>query len=134
MAADLDRLTKREAYEAGLKEGRASVVTPAPVVVPVEVKSGWHSSEFWIVAATTLYSMWVGYMLIIDPNLDLERGGAVIAAVLGAAWYYTSKRVEVKKDAAEAGTTTIKLPAQADGTPQPDVLALPRVRRGDRAA
>jgi hypothetical protein len=131
--------TERQAYEAGLAQGRSVTVMPAasvPITVspPAEVRSGWQSSEFWIIAATTLYSMWVGYMLIIDSTLELQRGLTVIAAVLGAAWFYTNKRTEVKKDAAEAGTTTIKMPATGDGSPPPDVLALPRVRRGDRAA
>lgn len=95
---DLDRLTKREAYAAGVAEGRAASRSPAE-----SSKPGYQTSEFWLTLMTTIFSMWVGYRLVVNPELDLERGGAVIAAVLGAAWFYTTKRSEVKK--AEAGNS-----------------------------
>ena len=62
---------------------------------------------------TTIFTMWVGYRMITDPELDLQRAIAAVTGVVTVAWYYVNRRTDLKKTAAEAGTTTIKTPAGA---------------------
>jgi hypothetical protein len=99
---DLDRLSKREAYEEGFADGRGSVDL---------IRSGILSTEFWIIGATTFFAMAVGGYAVLHPEIELERVLGVLAAVVAVAWRYTTSRTDLKKTAAEAGTTTIKTPA-----------------------
>lgn len=151
MATDLDRLTKiaaidpkglsREELEAVARAGREVTARDSAVVVPTSVEtvapaesgwfSGYKSTEFLITSVTTVFSMWVGYRIIIDPDLDLQRAATALAAVVGVAWYYVKMRTELKKVSAEAGTTTIKTPGSVEGAGQ---NVVPMVRRNGNIA
>lgn len=129
--------------EAAVRASRAVAVREAAVIIPTPLEtiapaaatftptSGWHTTEFLITAATTAFSMWVGYRVIVDPELDLNRALGALAAVVGVAWYYVKMRTEVKKASAEAGTTTIKTPGTVEGAGQ---NVMPMVRRNGKVA
>ena len=85
---DLDRLTKAEAWDAGVAAGRAEAAAEKP---------GFYTSEFWVTAVTVAFAMWVGYRLMLYPELDLERGAAIIALVIAAAWKYVDVRKTLKQ-------------------------------------
>lgn len=89
---DLDRLTRaeRELWHAAHATGRAEVLAERPI---------WRSGVFWLTAAAGGFAAWVGYHLIIDPALEIERGAAVVAMVIAALWKYTDDR----KAATETG-------------------------------
>jgi hypothetical protein len=87
---------------------------------------GWLSAEFAITAATTIFAMWVGYRIIVDPELDLQRALAAVGSVMAVAWYYINRRTQLKQTVAEANTTTIKAPGGAD------LLPLQRLREPGR--
>lgn len=80
--------SEQEAYTQGLYDGEQKAVS----------KPGYKTSEFYVVATTTAFSMWVGAMMVLNPEIELQRGGAIIAAVLAAAWQYTKIRTEAKKN------------------------------------
>lgn len=117
MQPDLDRMTKPEIWRAGLEAGRAEATAQEPGTPATDgglfFGRSLTSTEFLVTAWTTAFSTWVGYHVIMNPELDLQRAGTAVAANVGVAWYYMNKRTEQKKDAAEAGTTTIKTPAGA---------------------
>jgi hypothetical protein len=119
----------RAELEAAVSASRAVAVRDAAVVVPTPVEtltpavetpapSSWKSTEFAVTAVTTTFSMWVGYRIIIDPELDLQRAIAAVSGVVAVAWYYVKMRSDLKKVAAEAGTTTIKTPGTVEGAGQ----------------
>ena len=142
-----DRLPEqmgRLELEAAVRASRAVAVREAAVVVPTPIEtlapavevirspySGWRSTEFLITAVTTAFSMWVGYRVIIDPELDLQRAIAAVSGVVAVAYYYINRRTELKKVAAEAGTTTIKTPGTVEGAGQ---TVMPLVRRNGKVA
>lgn len=99
MAPDLDRLTKREAYEMGLQAGIAMRQTDEAAAAAL--KPGWKTSEWWLTCATVAFAIWVGVQMVLDPQLDLERGAAIVGLVVAAAWKYQDVRKVVKVDAAK---------------------------------
>lgn len=71
--ADLARLTKQEAYDAGLAEGLARSAEGGP---------RWTKPTFALAAAVTLFAMWAGgYLLTHTEEPSLELVLALIAAV-----------------------------------------------------
>ena len=86
---DLDRMTKPEIWAAGLAAGRLEALAEKP---------GYLTSEFWITGVTLIFAIWVGSRLIMDPSIDLERGGAIVALVVAAAWKYQDVRKVVKTE------------------------------------
>lgn len=95
-----------EAYARGEAAGRAAAAAPSDPLART-----WTSTEFVVTAVTTLFAIWVGYRLVAYPDLEVERALQAVGAVVAVAWLYVSKRTDLKKTAAEAGTTTIKTPA-----------------------
>ena len=103
---------ERDFYAAGIVEGEQRT---KPADSGLFAGRGLTSAEFLVTAWTTGFSTWVGYHVVMNPELDLQRAGTAVAANVAVAWYYLNKRTELKKAAAEAGTTTIKSPgAMAD--------------------
>jgi hypothetical protein len=94
---DLDRLSKREAYQAGLEDGAAA--HQSNEAAAVALKPGWMTSEFWLTVATVAFATWVGVQMVLDPELDLERGAAIVGLVVAAAWKYQDVRKTVKAEA-----------------------------------
>lgn len=66
------------------------------------VKPGWRSSEFWLTAAVVGFGMWGGGVVLLTPEVELERYLAVLAAVGAAAGLYVQQRTSLKKEVAEA--------------------------------
>jgi hypothetical protein len=144
MADDPTKLSRLELEAAYRANHSAVAVRDAAVVVPTPVEtlapvaearpppSGWRATEFFITAATTAFAMWVGYRVIIDPELDLQRAIAAVTGVVTVAWFYITKRTELKKVAADAGTTTIKTPGTVESGAGQNVM--PLVRRNGRPA
>jgi hypothetical protein len=111
---DLDRLTKPEIWDLAFEAGRAQASVAAVESKPptsLEPSAGWRSTEFVVTAATTIFAMWVGYRIIVDHELDLQRAIAAVTGVVTVAWYYVNRRTDLKKTAVEAGQTSIKTPA-----------------------
>lgn len=87
---DLDRLSKVEVWHAAFAAGRADASAQKP---------GWQTTEFWLTVVTLSFATWVGYRMVLDTGLDLERGGAIVALVVAAAWKYQDGRKAVKTEA-----------------------------------
>jgi hypothetical protein len=86
---DLDRLTKPEVWHAAFAAGRAEAAAEKP---------GWKTSEFWLTVVTVAFASWVGYRLVLDASLELERGAAIVGLVIAAAWKYTDVRKTLKSE------------------------------------
>lgn len=70
---DLARMTKAEAYDAGLAAGRAEVEASGPK---------WTKPSFALAAIVTLFAMWMaGYLLTHAETPDLALVQALIATV-----------------------------------------------------
>lgn len=113
----LSRQELEEAYRrlVTAQAPTAPVVQSAPIEISDPLARTWTSTEFAVTAVTTLFAIWVGYRLVVYPDLEVERALQAVGAVVAVAWLYVSKRTDLKKTAAEAGTTTIKTPATDAG-------------------
>lgn len=62
----------------------------------------WRSTEFWLNAASLVYSMWAGAYLLTHPWLEANVFLLAIGAATGGAGLYTAQRSAVKRAAALA--------------------------------
>jgi len=64
------------------------------------MKSGWKSSEFYLVAAWLAFAMWIVNTAIGDPSIELDRVVALLGLVAMPVGYYFQQRTALKKNGA----------------------------------